>query len=133
MLLRNNSLVEEIQDSVASNISGGVTANDFNGDGRSDLALIRPVPGAWQWLIDTVPGPAAPPDGIPDIVRNYGVPGDFLFTGDYNGDGSTDIGFIRLGVGGLQWNIDTDLDGLADIIQNYGVFGDTPSALNRFP
>lgn len=119
MLLRNNSLVEEIQDSVASNISGGLV--DFNGDGTSDLAVVRSSTAGLVWYIDQ-----SPLTGTPEITVGFGGPGDIPIVGDFNGDGNTDIGAVGINpFGFLVWNIDTDLDGTANLTYGFGLRGDT--------
>jgi hypothetical protein len=57
--------------------------SDFNGDGRTDIAVFRPTTGTWF-----VRG------GSPAEVR-FGVSGDVPVPGDYNGDGRTDIAVFR--------------------------------------
>ena len=62
-----------------------VTAADFNGDGRDDIAVFRPATGLWA-------------------VRNlgrvyYGRAGDIPSAGDYDGDGIADVAVFRPGNG----------------------------------
>ena len=62
-----------------------VTATDFNGDGRDDIAVFRPATGLWA-------------------VRNlgrvyYGRAGDIPSAGDYDGDGIADVAVFRPGNG----------------------------------
>ncbi len=118
MLLRNNSLVEEIQDSVASNISGGKV--DFNGDGSSDLAVVRLSPLGWTWFADF-----SPANGVVDVTVNFGAPEAIPIVGDFNSDLKTDIGAVTIFPGGgMVWNIDTNLDGVANITVAFGLAGD---------
>ena len=50
---------------------------DFDGNGRSDLAVFRPAGG--QWFINGVSSP------------QFGLPGDIPVSGDYNGNGVAEV------------------------------------------
>ena len=109
---------------------------DFNGDGHTDVALIRQTPG-WGSM------PLALANGVGGwSIRNGGV-GAFAawasttgvepLTGDFNGDGLTDVALIRRtpgwgsipiafanGVGG--WNIkNTSVSNFAGWAHTFGV------------
>ena len=67
-------------------------AGDYDGDGRTDLAFYRPSPSngvpAWFFHVESSTGIARAID--------YGTsPTDLPLTGDYDGDGRTDLGFYR--------------------------------------
>ncbi|MGY4645184.1 S8 family serine peptidase [Cellulomonas sp. URHB0016] len=77
-----------------------VVAGDFNGDGFTDVALVRQTPGwgsipvafsdgAGGW---TVTNGAAGPDFIATWANQPGVR---IVTGDFNGNGLTDIALVR--------------------------------------
>jgi hypothetical protein len=84
---------------------GGVfPGGDFNGDGRTDIAVYRPTNGMWY---------IAP---VGDF--HYGEAGDIPVPGDYNGDGRDDLAVYRLSSG--MWYIST----LGDF--RYGEEGDIP-------
>ena len=66
--------------------SGDVpTPGDYNGDGKTDLAIFRPSTGAW-WVWYT---------GSTMAAFQWGDAGDIPVPGDYNGDGKTDLALFR--------------------------------------
>lgn len=65
---------------------------DFDGDGRTDIAVFRPAEG--NWYIRHSGG------GV--TIKNWGQPGDLLIPGDYNGDKRADIAIFRP-TGGEWW------------------------------
>ena len=63
--------------------------NDFDGDGRSDIAVVRPAatPGSSTWHIrNSLIGYGG---------LEWGVPGDQVVPADFDGDGKTDIAVYR--------------------------------------
>ncbi len=63
----------------------GNTLFDYDGDGRSDLSVVRPSNNTWYLLRGTAGYTA----------QQFGVAGDLLAPADYDGDGITDIGIFR--------------------------------------
>jgi hypothetical protein len=63
--------------------------NDFDGDGRSDLAVVRPTgsPAAWDWHAKMTT------DGYDSA--GFGEPGNDFAAADYDGDGKTDIAYYE--------------------------------------
>ncbi len=74
---------------LAASGAGVLTAADFDGDSRDDLAIFRPSSGMWA---------------IRGVTRAYfGTSGDQVLAGDYTGDGIADIAIFRSGAG--MWAI----------------------------
>jgi subtilisin-like proprotein convertase family protein len=68
-----------------------IAPGDYDGDGRSDYAVVRSNSGQLDWYVLSADA---------STVVYYGIPfglsiGDFPTPGDYDGDGSTDISVFR--------------------------------------
>jgi beta-N-acetylhexosaminidase len=82
--------------------------HDFNGDGRSDLAVWRPSTGVW-WV-----------RGISSV--QWGRSGDVPVVGDFNGDGRSDLAVWRpstgvwwvRGISSVQWGRSGDVPVVGD-------------------
>ncbi|HSI88752.1 MAG TPA: FG-GAP-like repeat-containing protein [Pyrinomonadaceae bacterium] len=83
-----------------STAGGGAPADapvDFNGDGRTDWAVIRNVGGSpsgqarWFYSLNTVGG---------FVAVDWGLANDFFVPADYDGDGKDDIAVWRPGAPG---------------------------------
>ena len=61
---------------------------DYDGDGRTDIAVYRPSTGTW-FIINSSTGGWR--------TQQWGVPGDIPVPGDYDGDNRTDIAVYRDG------------------------------------
>jgi hypothetical protein len=87
--------------------------SDFDGDGKSDVAVFRPSQAVW-YLLQTASG-----------YRNFtfGIPSDEIVPGDYDADGITDIAVFRPSAG--AWYI---LNSRTNTLRSlyWGVNGDKP-------
>jgi len=92
-----------------------VPQNDFNGLGRTDVAVFRP--GTGEWFIKN-------PIGGTDTVVNFGTSGDLLVPGDYDGDNKSDIAVWRPTEG--KYYIIDSATGLQRSV-NWGQSGDIPA------
>ena len=104
-------------------------ANDFDGDGSSDVAIFRPSTGQWYVLGSTAGG----------FIIGWGESGDLPATGDYDGDGITDVAVYRPSAGAwylrrstagglfVPWGESTDIPVPAD----YDGDGKTDVAIYR--
>ena len=63
---------------------------DFDGDGRTDLAIFRPASGEWWYLKSSNGGNAA---------VTFGQSTDKIVPGNYTGDGKSDFAFYRPSTG----------------------------------
>ena len=63
--------------------------------------------------------------GYADVAINYGLPGDYPVTGDWDGNGTATIGVYRNGTFYLR---NSNTVGNADIVFSFGLAGDQPVA-----
>jgi hypothetical protein len=63
----------------------------YDGDAKTDLAVVSAVGGFWKWTY-------RPSAGGPDVVDEWGISAtDYPVPGDYNGDGKNDYAVWRPG------------------------------------
>ncbi|MDH3494409.1 MAG: FG-GAP-like repeat-containing protein [Acidobacteriota bacterium] len=83
---------------------------DFDGDGKSDLAVFRPADGNW-FIRQSSNGQLR--------VDRWGIASDTIVSGDFDGDAKTDLTVFRNGV----WYIKRSSNGAA-LYRSWGVSGD---------
>ncbi|MEX0699423.1 MAG: hypothetical protein WD354_06780 [Acidimicrobiia bacterium] len=97
---------------------------DFSNSGVWTVAMVRNTRGGvlgsstLEWYIRQIEGP-----GDPDLVIEYGQPGDIPVVGDWNGDGVHTIGVVR----GNRWLLrNSNTPGPADLDFTFQEAGDIP-------
>jgi hypothetical protein len=88
---------------------------DYDGDGKSDIAVFRPSTGQW-FIINS--------GSQTGVVFTWGGPGDILLTGDYDGDGKSDIAVFRPPAG--LWFINNSGSQTSVVYTWGGGFADIP-------
>jgi uncharacterized repeat protein (TIGR01451 family) len=72
--------------SPAGKIGNGRTNFDFDGDGKADFSVVRPIDSTWY--IQSSANKSL-------LSQQFGTSGDVLVPADYDGDGRTDIAVFR--------------------------------------
>lgn len=97
---------------------------DWDGDGSTNVGVFVPATGVWN--LDTNGNGIFDGCGI-DTCYTFGQAGDVPALGDWDGDGTTNIGVLR---GNGMWYIDSNANGVldmgVDVSFKFGITGDKP-------
>ena len=91
------------------------TAFDYDGDGKADISIFRPLNGQWWWQ-----------QSLDNVVRafQFGTSSDKPVPADYDGDGKTDVAIYRPSTG--EWFV-LRSSNLTFFSVPFGVSTDRPS------
>lgn len=95
---------------------------DFNGDGKADFAVQRNA-GGGQAVFLIHPGTGAGDAPGADTAVLFGLTTDAIVSGDYDGDGKTDIAVVRTEGGQLVW-YSLQSNGGATVVRPWGLAND---------
>ncbi|MEQ1906383.1 MAG: FG-GAP-like repeat-containing protein, partial [Pirellulaceae bacterium] len=116
-LIGDDKLLEQFDSIYTGSIIGfeSVSTGDFNGDGRDDLMFHKATTGVNRWYFSRT-------DGTFDFMENRIVPGAVVAfnnvkTGDFNGDGRTDVMFRKTTTGDNRLYF-SRADGNLDVVSN---------------
>ena len=88
----NNIGVTEADGGTWWSMHGTITGNDFDGDGRTGIAVFRPSSGGWYYLKSST-------NNTTSAGVSWGLSTDQPVPGDYDGDGKTDPAIYRASTG----------------------------------
>lgn len=104
-------------------VNAAATA-DFNGDGRTDYAVVRNNAGALTWFWNTTQTPGFQ-------AQQWGLIGDVLLAEDFDGDNKDDIAVWRAGPGTPAFFIFQSQTNTARI-ESFGLLNDDPTVVGDY-
>ncbi len=102
---------------------------DFNGDGKSDFAVVRNTGGGPSGQITWFINPTG--TGI-SYASQWGINGDFFVPEDYDGDNKTDIAIYRAGAPTVAAFYILQSNGNTVRIEKFGQTGDEPRIVGDY-
>lgn len=113
-------------DITTSGGGGSDAAVDFNGDSRSDYAIVRPVGPQARWFISYSSGGATQ-------AYDWGLTtGDFFVPEDFDGDQKDDVAVWRPGSAGSASFFILNSNGFTVRIEAFGQTGDDPTIVSDY-
>lgn len=102
-------------------VDPGANANalDFDGDGKSDMTVVRVSGGSATWYADR--------SSLGFLAQGWGASGDTYVPQDYDGDGKCDFAVYRSGT----WYVLKSSIGTLNVI-NFGAPGDDPTVVDDY-
>jgi FtsP/CotA-like multicopper oxidase with cupredoxin domain len=117
----NNGVDKRFTFGAAGNIP---VIGDWDGDGSTNIGVFIPATG--EWNLDSNGNGAFDGCGV-DTCYTFGQSGDVPALGDWDGDGTTNVGVFR---GNGMWYTDSNangaLDAGVDVSFKFGITGDKP-------
>lgn len=101
---------------------------DWDGNGITDRGAVDEVGGKLRWYFDTIAsttnGDPEDPFGLGQLHFDFGPAGATPVTGDWDGNGITDIGYVDTSTGAMVWHLYSLATGFQYPPLTYGIVGE---------